>query len=143
MGNRAVIATRVEGVPKEYSPAIYVHWNGGRDSVEAFLKVINEKLEVRGGDYGWSRLIQTITNFFGGSLSVGAGVITRMDKDNYDNGVYWVDCLKDGWQIVGREYFDNRQEQQEYDIDKMANDIWEDCFPKCYHDPEDVMNKFK
>jgi hypothetical protein len=143
MGNRAVIATRVEGVPKEYSPAIYVHWNGGRDSVESFLKIINEKLEVRSGDYGWARLIQTITNFFGGSLSVGAGVITRMDQDNYDNGVYWLDFTKNGWEIVGREFFENRKEQQEYDIDRMANDIWEDCFPKNYHDPENVVNKFK
>ena len=36
MGNRAVIAYREEGVPKEQSTAIYVHWNGGRDSVEGF-----------------------------------------------------------------------------------------------------------
>ena len=143
MGNRAVLATRVEGVPKEYSPAIYLHWNGGRDSVEGFLKVINEKLEVRDGDYGWARLIQTITNFMGGTLSVGAGVITRMDQDNFDNGVYWLKYNKQGWYIASREFFENRKEQQEYNIEEMADDIWKECFPKSYHDSDNISNKIK
>ena len=32
MGNRAVITTRSKDI------GVYLHWNGGRDSVEAFLK---------------------------------------------------------------------------------------------------------
>ena len=130
MGNRAVLATRVKGVPKQYSRAIYLHWNGGRDSVEGFLKVINDKLEVRGDDYGWARLIQTIT------------VIKRMDQDNFDNGVYWLDCTDKGWEIVGREFFENRKEQQEYPLEEMVAEIWE-RFPKCYHDPDNISNKIK
>lgn len=31
MGNRAIITN------KEKKVAVYLHWNGGRDSVEAFL----------------------------------------------------------------------------------------------------------
>ena len=39
MGNRAVITTRKAGVNPANSDAtgVYLHWNGGRDSVEAFL----------------------------------------------------------------------------------------------------------
>ncbi len=61
MGNRAVIATKQKDV------GIYVHWNGGRDSIEAFLlycriqcfRPPNEDI------YGWARLCQVIANFFG------------------------------------------------------------------------------
>ena len=65
-------------------------------------------------------------------MSVGAGVIKRMDQDNFDNGVYWLDFTKEGWEIVGREFFENRKEQSRINdnVEKMANDIWEDCFPK-------------
>ena len=89
MGNRAVIAYRQEGVPKEQSTAIYLHWNGGRDSVEGFLKVAND-IGVRSfqADYAMARLTQIIGNFFGDTLSVGVGIYKRMDTDNYDNGVY-------------------------------------------------------
>ena len=36
MGNRAVISFKDEYYKKEDSPSIYLHWQGGRDSVEAF-----------------------------------------------------------------------------------------------------------
>ena len=107
MGNRAVISTEVEGVPKKYSPSIYLHWNGGRPSVEAFLKCA-KILGIRLGDkqYSLARLCQVISNFLGGTLSIGVGVYANMDTDNGDNGVYWV---KNG-KIVKRE-FDGGHEQ--------------------------------
>jgi hypothetical protein len=38
MGNRAVITTTREREPKNSNEiGIYLHWNGGRNSVEAFL----------------------------------------------------------------------------------------------------------
>ena len=118
MGNRAVIAFKDEFTPKDLSPAIYLHWNGGRDSVEAFLNTAKH-FEVRSdSQYGCARLAQIIGNWFGGTLSVGVGCYSELDTDNYDNGVYWV---KD-WKIVDRE-FKRHSEQKEYDIDEMTDEV--------------------
>jgi hypothetical protein len=121
MGNRAVISFKCEGVPKEYSPSIYLHWNGGRDSIEGFLKA-HEKADFRNGAYGIARLIQLITNWFGGGLCVGVGVYSQMDTDNFDNGVYWV-CSKT-FKIVERE-FKRHEEQQVYNVIEFSKDVLE------------------
>ena len=62
MGNRAVITNKPnKGEIWEENIGIYLHWNGGRDSVEAFLKYC----ELRGfratnrDNYGWARLVLT------------------------------------------------------------------------------------
>lgn len=118
MGNRAVITT--EENFKNNGVGVYLHWNGGRDSVEGFLKYCELK-GYRSPDsdcYGWARLIQVISNFFGGSLSVGIDTIDHLDCDNWDNGVY----LIKGWEIVGREYFKGA-EQDEYPLDEMLQAI--------------------
>ena len=121
MGNRAVISFKCEGVPKEYSPSIYLHWNGGRDSIEGFLKA-HEKANFRNGAYGIARLIQLITNWFGGGLGVGVGGYSQMDTDNFDNGVYWV-CSKT-FKIVERE-FKRQKEQQVYNVIEFSKDVLE------------------
>lgn len=114
MGNRAVITTREnwanDGV------GIYLHWNGGRDSVEAFLKYCELKGYRSPSEdcYGWARLCQVVGNFFGGTTSIGINTLWKLDCDNYDNGVYIID----GWEIVDRHYFDG-QEQDYYDMDEM------------------------
>lgn len=121
MGNRAVISFKCEGVPKKYSPSIYLHWNGGRDSIEGFLKA-HEKADFRGGDYGIARLVQLITNTFDSGLSVGVGVYCQMDTDNGDNGVYWID--PNTFKIVDRE-FKRYKEQQVYNIDEFSKSVLE------------------
>jgi len=118
MGNRAVIAMRVEGVPKEYSPGIYLHNNGGRDSVEAFLEAA-KRLNLRGDDYGLARLTQIITNFFGGTLSVGVGNVGKLDCDNGDNGTYWINGR---FEIVEREY-ERLPEQDWIALEGMVKNI--------------------
>lgn len=69
MGNRAVITTsQSKDVQTSIDIGVYLHWNGGRDSVEAFLSYC----KLRGfrpperDCYGWARLCQVIGNFFGG-----------------------------------------------------------------------------
>lgn len=96
MGNRAVITTQ----DKELG--VYVHWNGGRDSIEAFLLYCKLKgyRAPENDNYGWARLCQVIGNFFGGEYSVGIDRYDRLDTDNGDNGTY---IIKD-WQIVGKEF---------------------------------------
>ena len=121
MGNRAVItASKAKNVAESNDIGVYLHWNGGRDSVEAFLKYCELK-GYRSPDtdcYGWARLCQVIGNFFGGELSIGIDRCCCLDCDNRDNGVYIIK----GWKIVGREYFEG-EEQSYYDLLEMLEAI--------------------
>ena len=111
MGNRAVITDNNQRV------GIYLHWNGGRDSVEAFLKYC-ELRKFRTNDYGMARLTQVIANFMGGGLSVGVGPLDELDTDNYDNGTYVID----NWKIIDRLHFEG-SEQNAYDFIKLLHKI--------------------
>jgi len=113
MGNRAII--KADGS----SAAIYLHWNGGRDSVQAFLtycKLKGHRPPETDG-YGWARLCQVIGNYFGGSLSIGI-VSAEATGEYCDNGAYIIK----NWEIVRRENFDG-PEQNEYDLNEMLLDI--------------------
>ena len=118
MGNRAVITTK-ENMDNN-GIGVYLHWNGGRDSVRAFLKYCELKGYRAPSDdnYGWARLCQVIGNFFGGSTSLGIDTVNNLDCNNWDNGVY----LIEGWEIVGRMYFEG-EEQDEYDLVGMLKTI--------------------
>lgn len=118
MGNRAVITTKKNWINDGIG--IYLHYNGGRDSVEAFLKYCELKgfRSPSSDSYGMARLCQVIGNFFGGGLSIGINTLWHLDCNNCDNGVYIIE----GWEIVDREYFDG-EEQNEYDLNKMLQEI--------------------
>jgi len=121
MGNRAVICF------DEYKPdnvGIYLHWNGGRDSVEAFLEAA-KRLKVPLGDpaYALARLVQVIGNFFGGTTSVGVETLANLDCENGDNGVYVVDSST--FEIKERKFFDG-DEQEGHDLDEMVEKVVED-----------------
>jgi len=108
MGNRAVITTE-ENFVKNSGLGIYLHWQGGRDSVRGFLEYcrLRSFRTLENDDYGWARLCQVIGNFMGADgCSVGIDDITRLDMDNGDNGVY---LIKD-WRIIGRRYFDGEEQ---------------------------------
>lgn len=113
MGNRAVITTPDRKI------GVYLHWNGGRDTVEPLLKYCELKgyRAPSSDDYGWARLCQVVGNFFGGSLSVGIGRYSDDDRMNPgDNGIYVID----GWRIVERVLpYDGFVEQDEYGFDEM------------------------
>lgn len=118
MGNRAVITTKENF---DYNGiGVYLHWNGGRDSVNAFLTYCKMKgyRTPEKDSYGWARLVQTIANFFGGSLSVGIDDVYRLDCHNGDNGVY---IIKD-WEIVDRKFFDG-PEQDSYELKEFLISI--------------------
>lgn len=108
MGNRAVIRTEKNDI------GIYLHWHGGRDSVEAFLAYCKMKRfrTPENDNYGWAYLCQVMCNFFNGTgLSVGIDKVDCLDCDNGDNGVYIIK----NWEIIGREYMSYR-EQSEYNL---------------------------
>ncbi len=108
MGNRAVITTE-ESFESGTGLGVYLHWNGGRDSVQGFLEYCRLRSFRRpeSDDYGWARLCQVAANFLGADgCSIGVDEITRLDMDNGDNGVY---LIKD-WKIVGRRFFDGEEQ---------------------------------
>lgn len=113
MGNRAVITT-----PKR-EIGLYLHWNGGRDTVEPLLKYCELKgYRAPSADgYGWARLAQVAGNFFGGTCSVGIDAYTTDSRMNPgDNGIYVIE----GWSIVERiPPYEGFVEQDEYDFDEM------------------------
>lgn len=118
MGNRAVITTKANF--ESNGIGVYLHWNGDRDSVQAFLTYCKmKKYRTPASDnYGWARLCQVIGNFFGGSTSIGIDVCNNLDCDNWDNGTYIID----GWDIVDRKYLIS-SEQNEYDLYNMLCEI--------------------
>ena len=125
MGNRAVIAfVNDKGEQDKNSVGIYLHWNGGRDSVEGFLQTAKD-YGLRSGSYGVARLTQIIANGIGGTLSVGVDMLKNLDCDNFDNGVYWVD---QNFNIVDREYISspNFKEQQQYPLADFVKGLKED-----------------
>lgn len=88
MGNRAVITNSKRQI------GIYLHWNGGPESICAFLtyaKAYGIRTPEGDSQYCFARLTQIIGNFFGGTCSVGIDVYEHLDTDNGDNGVYIVD----------------------------------------------------
>lgn len=103
MGNRAVITAskdREDGC----AIGIYVHWNGGIASVQAFLDVAKARgFRCPSGDetYGLARLCGLIHEYFGvnESTGVGIGTLSQLDCNNYDNGVY---VIGEGWTIADR-----------------------------------------
>ena len=117
MGNRAVIALN------DYSPeqlGIYVHWNGGKDSIDGFLHAAKQ---ISGGDkqYGSTRLVQVITTFFAEtSTSVGIDLQKNLDCDNYDNGVYVVDTST--FEITNR-HFKRHSEQLVHNSEELGDEI--------------------
>lgn len=121
MGNRCMI------VPKgDENIAVYLHWNGGVDSVTAFLKYCKlKRYEDFGGDqahgYGIARFVQVVSNYFGGGLSIGIVSIPedlQKQAEWLDNGIYIID----GWEISNRLIGYNRC-REGYDLTKMLIDI--------------------
>lgn len=88
------------------------------------LKRRNRNREPTADNYGWARLCQVIGNFFGGVSSVGIDTLNNLDDNNLDNGTYIIE----GWNIVGREYFDG-EEQDRYDLYEMLCEI-DQCQPQ-------------
>lgn len=98
MGNRAVITT----APFNKSNiGVYVHWNGGQESIEGFLaacKQLGYRDPTGDTSYGMARLTQAIGLFFGAEsdCSVGVDICDRLDCDN---GVW---LTGPDWTLAGR-----------------------------------------
>jgi len=126
MGNRATITA----APFDRSNvAIYVHWNGGRASIEAFCKAAKElgyRDPASDPAYGLARLTGLIATYFGldGETSLGLGTVDQLIKAGDDNGC-WV--IGEGWRIKERRLCNGKRGAMpktiEYDVDAMARKI--------------------
>ena len=100
MGNRAVITA-------DEKIGIYLHWNGGLESVLAFLQIAKERgyrdPVTADPSYGMARLTGLIHEFFGThtDTSVGIGTLKSLDVQNGNNGLY---ILGPEWTIKQRKY---------------------------------------
>lgn len=100
MGNRAVITTAPYD---EKNVGVYLHWNGGPESVLAFAGAAKE-LGYRSPDqdpaYGLARLCALIALYFDitTDTSVGVGRCDELDTDG-DNGVF---LIGPDWEVVGQ-----------------------------------------
>lgn len=106
MGNRAVIVLTDNGKYEGYG--LYLHWNGGAESVYAFLDYAQEVGAFgHSVSYATARLAQIIGNFMGDTLSLG---IERLKADwhlverynGLDNGLYRVDMSSGNYRVTHR-----------------------------------------
>jgi hypothetical protein len=123
MGNRAVITLAKK--PTENSVGIYLHWNGGAESVLAFAETAKH-FGVRFYDetYATARLAQIIGNFFGGTTSVGVGILGQLDCENYDNGTYRISFENDA--VVLEQSPDGEKDWKRLDNDQLRkHEYWQ------------------
>jgi|6_EtaG_2_1085325.scaffolds.fasta_scaffold01456_9 hypothetical protein len=110
MGNRAVIQMQGHGA------GIYLHNNGGYDTIAPLLQVAKE-YRIRGDDYGMARLTQMLANFFGGTLNIGIATEDSLDMNNGDNGTYVID---ERFDIIDRLFYSG-PEQNNLPFEEMVS----------------------
>lgn len=125
MGNRAVICF---GPFHKDTTGIYLHWNGGRASVEAFLRAARV-LDYRKPE----EVARMIERCLGEGTSVDVGPIETLDCDNLDNGTY---ILNDRLKIVGRKFFTRREERDR----EKTEAIYKQCLEREVEVPRTALS---
>jgi len=103
MGNRAVMEFEGSEI------GIYLHWNGGRNSVEKFLKRTRDIL-ICTSNHEVDSLVEKVASVIDkclGENSAVVGEVKFLDQDNYDNGTY---IINRSLHIVGRRYFSGSEQ---------------------------------
>jgi hypothetical protein len=105
MGNRAII-TLENDQGQQHPVAVYVHWNGGLESVLAFIQYTWETFD-RGRDDLFTfhvRLCHVLGNFFPDGLSLYGYPLDMADEcaEGCDNGRFHFTIGKHGFDLKGR-----------------------------------------
>lgn len=118
MGNRATVIF-TDPKRRRFSPAVYLHWNGGPESIYGFLEELDRRECRADQDYECARFIQIVGEFFGntydptdkfdafGCLNLSLGVsngpksdslsdLGKVETDHGDNGFYLVNRTGEG-----------------------------------------------
>ena len=108
MSNSAIIRFK-----DNYFCEVYLHWNGGIESVVGFLKYCELK-GYRDGDF--ARFIQVVGNFFGGGNTI---YLEKFNSNiDTDNGIY----LVHNWKIVNKKVDKNILTKQSFkELFKIIN----------------------
>lgn len=97
MGNRAAVVFESDG---NFSPVVYLHWNGGPESVWAFLAELDRRGIREDADYEAARFIHVVGDFFDNEKTTGLSLgVLNLPKgfpkpgalkilDPGDNGIY-------------------------------------------------------
>lgn len=114
MGNRAYVVFQGEK-ENEFSPAVYLHWNGGPESIYAFMEEMDRR-QIRGRDslsYQTARFIQMVGEFLHSEFMTSLGVedapksLEDLVSLAYccDNGLYLVTRIRRPEKLVMRRFF--------------------------------------
>jgi hypothetical protein len=120
MGNKALIA------PQNGHIGIELHWNGGRDSINAFLEYgrLAGLPPLGKNDSGIFNFVTVLVNFFGNDghnvypVAIPQSLPELEQLNPGDNGIYIVD----GWKIIKR-LCKPTFEQRDHDLDEMLKAI--------------------
>jgi hypothetical protein len=110
MGNRAIVHFKND----DDKHGIYLHWNGGPESVLAFLKVMEERKWTR-MDYASARFTAVVSEFFdasGDCSGLSLGILENKDcgAADWDNGLFQVSRSNDGF-VVTQKLSENTSEK--------------------------------
>lgn len=96
MGNKAIVVFADEK-NKFNTFGLYLHWNGGAESVIAFLDYMQETRK----EYGFSleRLKEIADNFFEGNQDTHVGHVGLFEK-GLDNGIFYVHMAQCGYTLT-------------------------------------------
>lgn len=95
MGNRAIVVFE-DQKQESFSPLVYLHWNGGPESIYCFLDELDRRGVRADQDYECARFVAIVAEFFdkdgynGLSLGVQQWCGKLEDYDQGDNGIYAV-----------------------------------------------------
>ena len=142
MGNRAHVIFHDEK-NKEISPAVYLHWNGGPESVYSFLDELERRKVRNDTEYAPARFVAIVSEFFDSekytSLSLGVTngpeeiTPAALEPFNHgDNGVYVV-AMNNGNQRMRRFKGHPLSELPPRDVTREENAARKDG----YMNPED------
>ena len=117
MGNRAVVSFSTNPT----APSLYLHWNGGRASIEGFLAGCLDAGYQATGDQkqDMDQIERCLRPFFarnGECMSIYRQPVGRADTDNGDNGWDFLDRAR--LAITGRLH---KREAEEINGDKTDN----------------------
>lgn len=110
MGNRAVVTFEND----KHATGIYLHWNGGPESVLAFCHAARDMGARRGQEaYAMAGILRAVTLFMhtqkhGELLSVGVATLDQLDTNNGNNGTY---IIGENWDIAERHLTDDTARQ--------------------------------
>lgn len=125
MGNRALIVMQTPSEKQPLVPAIYVHWNGGIESVQAICDICRERDfrdPAQDPTYAIARMVGVWHEFFGITHANSLGVtIYDGESDQGDNGVY---VLGADWKVIRHFKHGAKNIELEHECQAAEQEQW-------------------